>query len=422
MRNFLLLYFLPLFLFTALCGCRVEDQTIIPPEHNLKANPAPLDLPFSEVNRRHKVLLAVIGTGVDYRNELLAKNIHYQLDRTGKVLGTGFDFIGTDHWPAPYFVRTDYFNSKISKELQAKSARMLEATKTVNNLLNKLFNKELDPFRLIELESANQSWHETHVAALMAFDDPALGILPYRTYPAAKEIQDGVELSYLESNLNTIDRALAKAAQDGARVVNISLGVFRKSSESEYKLLKKFQQRFESFAKSHPNMAFVSAAGNERGVVVDDENTLAIPCGVRAPNWICVGAIDRTGQIASFSNVNSKDFRFALTFGTDIKSVFPADTYLKLGDFDAVAPDTYEKMAYIKVLHEKIASSSLQFLTVDGTSQSAPLVAREIAREIKTNLALSGEEAIDRVLEKGTPYSEENGHWIVLNKIALPNW
>ena len=64
-------------------GCYSDNQNIISKADFLVGNPAPITRDFRGNNARHKVLMGVIDSGVDYNHPLLSNNIHFKLDPPG---------------------------------------------------------------------------------------------------------------------------------------------------------------------------------------------------------------------------------------------------------------------------------------------------------------------------------------------------
>lgn len=84
--------------------------------------------------------------------------------------------------------------------------------------------------------------------------------------------------------------AMGYAVDQGARVVNLSLGGPRRS------------QAIASAITTHPATLFVVAAGNENADNDSSPGTGTWPCNEPAANVICVGASTRSEVRASFSN------------------------------------------------------------------------------------------------------------------------
>jgi hypothetical protein len=185
----------------ALAGCVVvDDQTVLRPEHVAIANPEPAPRDFRQVNARHRVVLAIFDTGVDYNHPELLPNMRFELDGQGKPVSMGIDFLGLDKWSSyrvvatrmyPYADRSEEIRNTIRKsyasielhdrkmrdlygEQQCAAAEMLR--------LEPALGKYVQPYRDTKAESV-QLLHGTHVAGLMTYDRPDFGLIAYRFLP-----------------------------------------------------------------------------------------------------------------------------------------------------------------------------------------------------------------------------------------------
>jgi subtilisin family serine protease len=180
-----------------LTACLVDDQTIVKPEDRLTADPTPTQRDFVANNANHKVLLAVIDTGVDYNQPLLKNNMHFKLDETGNPVGFGYDYIGNDGWASPYVVRTSryydlpaYVKGEWSEEKYKRAMEDEFAARYVEQSLKDMIQAQpslarfFEPQRNIAQEIESDAFHGTHVAGLMTYDRPDFGLLAYRVLPS----------------------------------------------------------------------------------------------------------------------------------------------------------------------------------------------------------------------------------------------
>ncbi|WP_395750092.1 S8 family peptidase [Prosthecobacter sp.] len=122
--------------------------------------------------------------------------------------------------------------------------------------------------------------HGTAMASLIAGNDPTVGGVS----PSAKLLDIRVADTNGNSNTAMVSSAIIKAADLGARVINISLG-----AEGDTPVLDEAVR----YATSR-NIVVVAAAGNGQ------ETALSFPAGI--PGVLSVGAVDATGTQAYFSN------------------------------------------------------------------------------------------------------------------------
>lgn len=134
----------------------------------------------------------------------------------------------------------------------------------------------------VDLVGDGSEWngHGTAMASLIAGNDPRVGGVA----PAAKLIDIRVTDAKGESNVALLSSAIVKAADLGARVINISLG-----SASSTPMLEEAVR----YAQSR-HVVIVAAAGNEK------QTALSMPAGL--PGVLSVAAVDAGGKQAWFSN------------------------------------------------------------------------------------------------------------------------
>lgn len=189
-------------------------------------------------------------------------------------------------------------------------------------------------------DPADDNGHGTHVAGIIAAAAnngagiagaaPGIKIMPLKAADAA-------------GCLTTADvvEAISYAAAHGARVINMSFG----SLPNEKEPLEFFDFLLYQAIKSHPDILFVAAAGNERS---DNDALPVFPAcfavdnvvaGVRypaLPNVIAVAALGRDGELADFSNWGQRSVHLAAP-GEEIVSTVPLreDAGVALTVYDA---------------------------------------------------------------------------------------
>ncbi|MES2768982.1 MAG: S8 family serine peptidase [Bdellovibrionota bacterium] len=324
---------------TLLTSCNsMDDQTIVIPERQSLANPSVVKRDFKRINSQHKVLVGIIDSGVDYNQPLLVENIHFKLnDFVSLPSGFGYDVSGEDVWASPFIARTSDYNPEIGPTEKLKS--QTEANNIAQLLReNPEFESFLNPLRHNVQEIETSAYHGTHVAGLASYDDPEIGILGYRVIPFSSKYKNG---ELLEQDMGDlfIDQIIAgssAAVRDGARVLNMSLGMIvdknyedlKKSEESETKH-KARVAKLRQFALANPDVVIVVAAGND-GKWVDQDARLGLPCGTDAPNILCVGATDENGKIASFTNILMTEGAFIFGYGVNVLSTVPESLHVKI--------------------------------------------------------------------------------------------
>tara|TARA_Y100001935_G_C17298822_1_gene507856 strand:- start:356 stop:1783 length:1428 start_codon:yes stop_codon:yes gene_type:complete len=406
---------------TAFIGCEeVDDQAYTPDNALESVNPTPKSRGFVENNNRHEILMAVIDSGTDYNHPLIAGNFHFDLE-DGKPVGIGYDYTGEDRWPAPYVALTSHLNPHMDQKGKEKGLLIQRRTGNLRDRFP-LLSKFLDPLRNILQERESGAYHGTHVGGLMVYDEPRLGLIPYRVLPVNKIMKDGNEdwsaPSKSEIVFEQIRRAVNDALSKGVRVINFSLSLNQRedgggallsgaASEAE---LREFREKMESIKKialENPSVAFVAAAGNE-GQWISEDSALQLPCGISAPNILCVGALNDRNSLASFSNILLSDYPFVAAPGEDILSLFPtkmcnSDELKQLDSDDSSWPydSVKSRKRHYRDLEEECSKSESGLKVASGTSMASPIVARMIGKILLQNPSLSGSEAINVLINRG---------------------
>ena len=218
-----------------------------------------MDLPaaWELVHDCRQIVVAVLDSGVNYTHEDLAANMW-----DGSALGLphhGYDFFDNDADPMP----------------------------------------------------ADGDGHGTHVAgAIAAHGDNAVGTtgLCWRARLMALRVLDASG-----GTTATVVRALRFAVDQGARVINLSLGGSGYDPAFEAELVYAAQR----------DVVVVAAAGND-GHDLDGEARF-YPCSFKFDNLLCVAALDQSYALASFSNYGSRSVHLAAP-GTNTLSTWPGLT------------------------------------------------------------------------------------------------
>ena len=166
-------------------------------------------------------------------------------------------------------------------------------------------------------DPADENGHGTHVSGTIVAErgnglgvagvaDGAAKVMPLR-------VLDGTG----SGSVSNVILAYAYAFQNGAKVVNLSLGS-NSPSRAERDAL-----------AAVPSMLFVAAAGNGGADGVGDDNDAATPtypCAYLLPNVGCVAASDNRDQLAPFSNYGATSVDLAAP-GVNIASTWPGGGY-----------------------------------------------------------------------------------------------
>ncbi|MEG4626883.1 S8 family serine peptidase [Microcoleus sp. w1-18aA5] len=163
--------------------------------------------------------------------------------------------------------------------------------------------------------------HGTHVAGAIAAERNGFHITGVA--PNAKIMPVKVWDSY-NGNINSIAEGIRYAANNGANVINLSLG--------DYRLSSKVIEDAVQYANSKGSVVVMSA-GNDYSSQPDYPARNADRFG------IAVGGIDQNGRVAYFSNyAGSKPLDYVVAPGVDILSTTPNNTYKTYEGTSMAAP------------------------------------------------------------------------------------
>ena len=199
-------------------------------------------------------------------------------------------------------------------------------------------------FDLVDKDSVadDGNGHGTHVAGIIADCTNGLNvkILPVRVLNS-----DGVGYS------STIAQGIRQAANNGADVINLSLG----GEKSNY------IDSAVKYAVEEKDVIVCVASGNgdARNNPVDTKDISPANCN----EAIVVGAIDNAGKIASFSNYGSSVDVVAP--GVDIFSAYKNGSYAKLSGTSMATPHIAATAAMFRLSNENLSPEEIEELIKD---------------------------------------------------------
>jgi hypothetical protein len=258
----------------------------------------------------------------------------------------------------------------------------LASTEAAQRVLQLLGNAQ-DAAALDRLEvslNAIGEWaHGTHVAGIMLAGLPQARLAVFRSAWAGEARlyhhrgPTDEELAAERANVDAIARFIEA---HHVRVVNASLGFGRDYVEAE---LRHEGDRYSSdddvrararvvhehrretwnqvFARC-PSTLFVVAAGNSNRDVVEYED---VPAATSAPNLLVVGAVDRFGEWATFTNSNP-DAVQVFDHGVEVESVIPNGQRVPLSGTSMASPNVANLAA--KILSVRADLTPAQVITI----------------------------------------------------------
>lgn len=190
-------------------------------------------------------------------------------------------------------------------------------------------------------------------------------------------------LRNMGGTLSSVLDAINRAANAGAHVINLSLGWDRDVVQTE-KEMEIIYDVFHAYMQRHPDVLFVSSAGNE-GIELAKGSKLHAPGGILASNNITVAALDKDGQgLANSSNYGSLVDLAAP--GVDVFTTNNDGTYVLMSGTSAAAPLVSGTAGLLRAIAPSLKPNTLKdILTSGGTMRALDsLQAVDDALQIKT--------------------------------------
>ncbi len=328
------------------------------------ANPAfPVSLnEIQRNNANHRVVVAVLDTGIDYLHPALIPNLHFNLNEFDAPVAPFTRFTDRD--------RDGFAGNVLGYDFLGKDG--------------------LPSFRVVERKTAQRDLgfeeqaglsHGTHVAGIMTGRDYRIGVIPFRILPidendlprvAGEAVVDSRTLA--DALGRTLRDSIYLAKRQGVRVANMSIGVDSNPPEYREADLRRAFADFTNYVNNAaPEMILTIASGNDSKDVSSGYKTY--PCQVRAGNAVCVGSVNSKGEISEFSNIGNQ-FVDIYAPGEDIISTVP-------GDYEGAPAGAVEAMS--------------------GTSMAAPYIGHVLAKMLIEKPCLKARQAIDLMVQSADP-------------------
>jgi hypothetical protein len=271
--------------------------------------------------------------------------------------------------------------------------QVLELVRTVTDADQQ---RELDR----RLDAIGEWSHGTHVAGIMTAGVPQARLAIFRSAWAGERrlYEDrGPTDAELDAERANMEAVCDYIRRHNVRVVNASLGFSLEYLENE---LRHETERYHSddevrararqvhdrrrefwrnvFARC-PDTLFVVAAGNSNEDVVEYEE---LPASLEAPNLITVGAVDRFGDWALFTNSNPERVRI-FDHGVEVDSVIPNGERVPLSGTSMASPNVANLAAKLFAVNPALTPArAAQIIVETGDPIAAPFNGR-IANETR---------------------------------------
>lgn len=182
-----------------------------------------------------------------------------------------------------------------------------------------------------------------------------------------------------------------------------------------------YRLEFTLAVARHPDVLFVAAAGNS-SLMLDEVDHLTYPCGVRAPNVLCVGALNKNGDPTEFSNIPMSGLDAVFVLGEDVLSTVPVNfcDVEDIGTPEAENVSDDDLARFAATARDKCGSSNF-LKRLSGTSMASPLVARLAGEILIERPDLDAAGVIQEIYRRSTP-GDIDGHAIRKLRAPLPSW
>jgi subtilisin family serine protease len=240
------------------------------------------------------------------------------------------------------------------------------------------------------LDEVGEWAHGTHVAGILLNGLPQARLAIFRSAWAGEARvyhHRGPSDAELDAEQANVDAIAAFINTNHVRVVNASLGFARDYVEDELRhesgvyatddevraraavIQARRRQAWSSIFAACPDTLFVVAAGNSNRDVVEYEDVSA---SIEAPNVLVVGAVDRFGNWATFTNSNPERVRL-FDFGVEVDSVIPNGERVPLSGTSMASPNAANLAAKMISVNAALTPAQvIEIMLATGDAIAAP--------------------------------------------------
>lgn len=260
------------------------------------------------------------------------------------------------------------------------------------------------------LDAVGEWGHGTHVAGILLAGLPQARLAVFRSAWAGETRiyrHRGPTDAEVDAERANVDAIAAFINTHHVRVVNASLGFTRDYLEDELRhessvystdaevraraeaVHARRRENWAAIFAACPDTLFVVAAGNSNRDVVEYGDVSA---SLEAPNLLVVGAVDRFGNWATFTNSNPERVRL-FDFGVEVDSVIPNGEHVPLSGTSMASPNAANLAAKILSVAPTLEPASVISIMLETGDPIAPpfsgVVANEAAALARARLGTS---------------------------------
>lgn len=250
------------------------------------------------------------------------------------------------------------------------------------------------------LDAVGEWAHGTHVAGILLAGNPHARLAVFRSAWAGENrlyYERGPTDAELDAERANIEHIARFINDQHVRVVNASLGFsmeyvedalrherdrYHNDDEVRARARAVQQRRRENWQwvfEHCPDTLFVVAAGNSNQDVVEYEE---VPSANLAPNLLVVGAVDRYGNWATFTNSNPERVRI-FDHGVEVDSLVPSGEHVPLSGTSMASPNVANLAGKLVALDPALTPAQLvDVIVATGDPIAAPFNGR-IANETR---------------------------------------
>ena len=223
--------------------------------------------------------------------------------------------------------------------------------------------------------------HGTHVAGIATAGNPFARVKAIANYWPYRQEDFTLNRAGVEGRAKFYRSVVTQMKRDGVRVVNMSWRVSPAAYDGMLQLQgghpdadarKKLAQELyeiektalDAAIKSAPEILFVAGAGNEAN---DSNFADYIPAGLRAPNLLTVGAVDRAGREALFTSIGGTVALYAN--GVEVESFFPGGQRRALSGTSMASPQVAGIAAKLIAMKPSLTATQVRELLMSTADQ-----------------------------------------------------